>query len=41
MEKSFGVRPTLTYYDNDVIVDNATKELRIEGQVTPQQVAAE
>jgi len=32
MEERFGTRPTLTYYDNHVIVDNATDELRIEGK---------
>ena len=42
MEKRFGVRPTLTYYDNHVIVDNATNELRIEGKaVSLEQEAAE
>ncbi len=32
MEKRFGVRPTLTYYDNHVVVDNAAGELRVDGQ---------
>ncbi len=33
MEKGFGARPVLTYYDNHVIVDNVADELRIEGEV--------
>ena len=42
MEKRFGVRPTLTYYDNHVIVDNAGNELRIDGKaVALEQDAAE
>ena len=42
MEKHFGVRPTLTYYDNHVIVDNATDELRVEGKaVALEREAAE
>lgn len=42
MEKRFGVRPTLTYYDNHVIVDNPSNELRIDGQaVALEQDAAE
>jgi hypothetical protein len=42
MEKSFGVRPRLTYYDSDVVVDNLANELRVEGKaVTLQQDAAE
>ena len=42
MEKRFGVRPTLTYYDNHVIVDNPTDELRVEGKAVPlEQAAAE
>jgi|TARA_B100001964_G_C14029611_1_gene507666 hypothetical protein len=42
MEKRFGVRPTLTYYDNHVIVDNASDELRIEGKaVALEQDAAQ
>jgi heme-degrading monooxygenase HmoA len=42
MENSFGVRPKLTYYDNHVIVDNLTSELRIEGKaVALHQDAAE
>ncbi len=42
MEKRFGVRPTLTYYDNHLVVDNATDEVRVEGKaVALQQDAAE
>lgn len=42
MEKNFGVRPILTYYDNDVIVDNVAGELRIAGKIeAPQSAAAE
>lgn len=42
MEKSFGVRPTITYYENDVIVDNVAHELRVEGKAAAlQQDAAE
>ena len=32
-EKSFGVRPKLTYYDNYVVVDNVSKEVRVDGEV--------
>lgn len=35
MEKGFGVRPKLTYYDNHVVVDNEAGEVRIEGEVVP------
>jgi len=31
MEKTFGVRPTLTFYDNHIVVDNAAGEVRIDG----------
>ena len=30
MENRFGVRPTLTYFDSHVIVDNVVGEVRIE-----------
>ena len=30
MESRFGVRPTLTYFDSHVIVDNVAGEVRIE-----------
>ena len=33
MEKRFGVRPTLIFYDNYVVVDNAAGEVRIDGEV--------
>ena len=32
MEKRFGARPTLTYYDTYVTVDNAAGEVRVDGQ---------
>lgn len=32
MEQAFGVRPTVTYYDNHIVVDNVADELRIEGE---------
>jgi heme-degrading monooxygenase HmoA len=42
MEKAFGVRPKVTYYDSHVVVDNAADELRIDGKaVTLAQDAAE
>lgn len=42
MEKGFGVRPKLTYYDSDVVVDNEAGEIRIEGApVAVAQQAAE
>jgi len=40
MEKSFGVRPTVTYYDSDVTVDNITHELRVEGKALALQKQA-
>lgn len=39
-EKSFGVRPQLTYYDNYVVVDNAANEVRVEGEVVSLDRAA-
>lgn len=30
MESRFGVRPTLTFYDNHIVVDNLTQEVHIE-----------
>jgi hypothetical protein len=30
-EKNFGVRPTLTFYDNHVVVDNEAHEVRVDG----------
>jgi len=32
MEAAFGVRPTVTYYDNHVVVDNEAGEVRVEGE---------
>ena len=32
MENAFGVRPTLTFYDNYVVVDNEAAEVRVEGK---------
>lgn len=31
-EKTFGVRPKLTYYDNYVVVDNSANEVRVDGE---------
>jgi hypothetical protein len=33
MEGRFGVRPTLTLYDNPVVLDNEAGEVRVEGEV--------
>jgi len=42
MEKRFGVRPRLTYYDNHVVLDNETGEVRVDGEaVSLAQDAAE
>lgn len=36
MEGRFGVRPTLTLFDNPVVLDNETGEVRVDGvPVTP------
>lgn len=32
-EKRFGAKPTLTYYDNYVVLDNASKELLVDGEL--------
>ena len=41
-EKTFGVRPKLTYYDNYVVVDNEADEVRVDGEpVTLAHAAAE
>ena len=41
MEKIFGVRPVVTFYDNYVVVDNDAGEVRVEGQaVDPGEAAA-
>lgn len=31
MEKRFGAKPRLTYYDNYVVLDNSSRELRVDG----------
>jgi len=31
VEAAFGARPTVTYYDNNVVVDNEADEVRVEG----------
>ena len=31
MEKAFGAKPTLSLYDNYVVVDNVAGEVRVEG----------
>lgn len=31
IEKRFGARPTLTYYENYVVLDNVDNELRVDG----------
>ena len=42
MEKRFGVRPTLTYYDHYVTVDNMANEVRVDGKpIELKQDAAE
>lgn len=33
MESRFGVRPTLTYFDNHVVVDNVLNEIRIDRSI--------
>lgn len=30
MEKAFGAKPTVTYYDNHVVVDNEMGQVRVE-----------
>lgn len=35
IEARFGARPTLTYYENYVVVDNDAGELRVNGVVEP------
>lgn len=32
MEAAFGARPTVTYYDNHVVVDNESGAVRVEGK---------
>ncbi len=42
MEKQFGVRPTLTYFDHHVSVDNGAGQVRVDGEpVSLDQAAAE
>ena len=31
VEAAFGARPTVTYYENNVVVDNEADEVRVEG----------
>ena len=31
METAFGAKPTVTYYDNHVVVDNETGQVRVDG----------
>lgn len=33
MEQRFGAKPMLTYYDNYVVLDNSSKELRVDGEL--------
>lgn len=39
-EKTFGVRPKLTYYDNYVVVDNECDEVRVDGEPVALEGAA-
>jgi len=32
MEVAFGAKPTVTYYDNHVVVDNEAGKVRVEGE---------
>lgn len=32
-EKTFGVQPKLTYYDNYVVLENDTKEVHVDGEL--------
>ena len=32
MAAAFGAKPTVTYYDNHVVVDNETGKVRVEGE---------
>jgi hypothetical protein len=34
MEAAFGAKPTVTYYDNHVVVDNETGKVHVDGQNT-------
>ena len=35
MESRFGVRPTLTLFDNPVVLDNEKQEVRVDGDAVP------
>jgi len=35
MEGRFGARPTLTIYDNHVVLDNVADEVRVDGEPIP------
>ena len=35
IERRFGARPTLTYYENYVVLDNVSNELRVNGVAEP------
>ena len=35
MEGRFGVRPTLTLFDNPVVLDNEAGEVRVQGRTVP------
>jgi hypothetical protein len=35
IEARFGAKPTLTYYENYVVLDNDAKELRVHGVAEP------
>ena len=41
LTERFGARPTLTWYDNHVIVDNVAGEVRVDGEAQPVADAAE
>lgn len=41
IEERFGARPTLKFYDHYVTVDNATGEVRVDGQPVTLDEAAE
>jgi hypothetical protein len=34
METAFGARPTVTYYDNHVVVDNEAGKVHVDRQTT-------
>jgi len=41
LAEKFGAAPTLTWYDNHVVVDNVAGETRVDGQPVPETQAAE